>query len=66
MSVSPVCKVLRQRSRAGRFVVAPDMPSSLKMGLLHPARRKAASCKSCILVFGRYAGVTVFHSLILQ
>ena len=36
MSVSPGSSFLRQRCRAGRLVVAPDKPSSLKM-VLHPA-----------------------------
>jgi hypothetical protein len=35
----------RQRVRAGRFVVAPDTPSSLNT-VLHPAFFKAASCKA--------------------
>jgi hypothetical protein len=47
ISVSPSCNALRQRSRAGRFVVAPDKPSSLKT-VLHPARFKAASCKAVL------------------
>jgi hypothetical protein len=38
---------LRQRSRAGRFVVAPDKPWSLK-NVLHPARFKPASCKAVL------------------
>ena len=47
MSVSPSCDALRQRSRAGRLVVAPDKPSSLK-SVLHPARFKAANCKAAL------------------
>jgi serine/threonine protein kinase len=38
---------LRQRSRVGRLVVAPDLPSSLK-SVLHPARFKAANCKAAL------------------
>ena len=37
--------LFKQRSRAGRFVVAPDKPSSLKM-VLHPALSNAASCRA--------------------
>lgn len=44
MSVSPSCNIFRQRSRAGRFVVAPDS-SSLKI-FLHPARCNAFICMS--------------------
>jgi hypothetical protein len=47
MSVSPSSNALRQRSRAGRLVVAPDKPWSLK-NVLHPARFKAASCKAVL------------------
>jgi hypothetical protein len=36
---------LRQRSRAGRFVVAPNKPLSFKT-VLHPACLRAASCKA--------------------
>jgi hypothetical protein len=42
ISVSPCSSFLRQRSRAGRFVVAPDSPSSLKT-VWHPAFFNAAS-----------------------
>jgi hypothetical protein len=39
---------LRQRSRAGLSVVAPDTnPHPLK-SVLHPARFKAASCKAAL------------------
>ncbi len=44
MSVSPSCNALRQRSRAGRLVVAP-VRSTLKT-FWHFARFKAASCKA--------------------
>ena len=45
MSVSPCSSFFKHRSRAGRFVVAPDNPSSLKM-VLHPAFFSAASCRA--------------------
>jgi len=47
MSVSPSSNALRKRSSAGRLVVAPDKPSSLK-SVLHPARFKVASCKAVL------------------
>ena len=43
--VSPGCKVFRERARAGRLIVVPDSPSSLKT-VLHPARLKAVSCRA--------------------
>ena len=45
MRVSPGRSVLRQQTRAGRLVVAPERPSSLKI-VLHPAFFSAASCKA--------------------
>ena len=43
MSLSPSCNALRQRSRAGRLVVAPDKPSSLKTVCIRPASRPRAA-----------------------
>jgi predicted ATP-dependent Lon-type protease len=45
MSVSPCSSFFKQRSRAGRLVVAPDRPSSLNT-VLHPAFFNAASCSA--------------------
>jgi hypothetical protein len=59
MSVSPGSSFFRQRCKAGRLVVAPDKPSSLKM-VLQPAFFSAASCRAGVVV-RRDAGITVFH-----
>src|SRR5712691_928172 len=45
MSVSPDSSFFKQRSRAGRLVVAPETPSSLNT-VLHPAFFKVASCRA--------------------
>ena len=59
MSVSPSCNALRQWSRAGRFDVTPDMPSSLKTVLTWPLQGR--KLQGCVLVVGQYAGVALFH-----
>ena len=45
MSVSPCSSFFKQRSKAGRLIVGPDRPSSLKT-VLHPAFCRAASCRA--------------------
>jgi hypothetical protein len=65
MSVSPCSSFFRQRSRAGRFVVAPDNPSSLKNGLAS-GLLQCRELQGGVLVVGRYAGMAVFHRPILN
>ncbi|SRR6266849_4236367 len=60
MSVSPSYNVLRQRSRAGRLVVAP-VRSSLKI-FPAPGFLQGGELQGGVLVLGREAGVTVFHA----
>ena len=45
MSVSPGCSCFRQRRRAGRFVVAPLIPSRRNI-FAQPASFNAASCRA--------------------
>jgi len=58
VSVSPSCNFFKHRVRAGRLVVAPESPSSLKT-ILHLARLSAA------LVVCRDSGIAVFHAPIM-
>ena len=60
ISVSPALSVLRQRSRAGRLIVAPDNPSSVKI-FLHRSLFQRGALQVRVLVFCRYPRVTVFH-----
>jgi hypothetical protein len=55
---------LRQRSRAGRLVVAPDKPSSLEKRLAS-GPLQGSELQGCTLVVSRYAGIAVFHGLIM-
>src|ERR1035437_5237420 len=59
VNVSPACKTLRQRSRAGRFAVAPDNPSSLKCFALVTLER--GKLQGGGLVVSRDAGISVFQ-----
>jgi len=54
---------LRQRSRAGRLVVAPDKPSSLEKRLAS-GPLQGSELQGRTLVVSRYAGIAVFHGLI--
>jgi hypothetical protein len=61
MSVSPCSSFLRQRSSAGRFVVAPDNPRSLKTVDIRPFSEPRVAGRGS----GRRSrrGVAVFHAL---
>ena len=55
---------LRQRSRDGRLVVAPDKPSSLE-NCIASGPLQGRDLQGGTLVVSRYAGIAVFHGLIM-
>ena len=65
MSVSPLWSFFKQRSRAGRLVVAPEIPSSLNR-VLHPAFFEGHELQGWILVVGDDARIAEFHALVLH
>ena len=56
---------LRQRSSAGRLVVASDKPSSVEKRLAS-GPLQGSELQGCTLVVSRYAGIAVFRALILH
>jgi hypothetical protein len=55
---------LRQRSSAGRLVVASDKPSSVEKRLAS-GPLQGSELQGCTLVVSRYAGIAVFRGLIM-
>lgn len=64
MSVSPDSSVSRQRSRAGRLIVAPDGPSFLNT-VFAPGFFQGGELQGSVVVIRRYSYIAIFHAVIL-